>query len=96
MLCSEAVGSFLYSFVYEQFRFNTRKNNQIFSLQGIQSYIDGVRVEPVLDLFAFWAIGKHGRGLLLEYLEAWRKGTFDVGILQALKNMFINITNCIV
>ena len=57
-----------------------------FSLQGIHSYIEGVRVEPVLDLmFAFWAMRKHERGLLLACVEAWRKGTLDVGILQALK-----------
>ena len=85
MLCSEQVGSFSYSFVYDKFRFNTRKNNQIFSLQGIQSYVDGVTVEPVLDVLAFWAIRKHERGLLLACLEVWRKGTLDMGILQALR-----------
>ena len=85
MLCSEEVGSFLYSVLYDKVRFNTRKNNQIISLQGIQSYIDGVTVEPVLDVIAFWAIQKNERGLLLACLEAWRKGTLDMGILQALQ-----------
>ena len=56
-----------------------------FSLQGMRSYIEGTRLEPVLDVFAFWQLRRHQRGLLVACLRAWRIPASKVPFLQALK-----------
>ena len=100
LLCGEEVGSIFYKFNCKTSlkRHSEKKTNTPFQLQGVQSYIDGTRMETVLDVFAFWQLRRHQHGLLVACLRAWRKGTLDAGILQALRNFVNNSYNqyCII
>lgn len=65
----------------------------MFLLQRIEDYITGQSFEemqPVLDVFAFWHIRPHQRGLLRACVAAWREGTLDDGILQAVQKLTNN------
>ena len=95
MLCGEEVGSIFYNFNCKTSlkQHPEKKTNTPFLLQGVQSYIDGTRMGPVQDVFAFWQLRRHQRGLLVAGLRAWRKGTLDAGILQALKKLVNKLYN---